>query len=201
MAHSARELRDRRLAGEYRQLMEFSDRSPLVTVQAVGHNMPPTEYMVTYNCKGYTDSSRRKITTGHKIHITLPSNYPQVPPIFQFKSNVWAPRFMNSFRASEHGNKVIDNYICIGHIGTPEIPLVNFVLGVGHMIQLQRDAPGMKPIDTRSLEGPDYSDQIVISETVDNSFFPGNHVVGIENLDITFIDDQDNIDDDIIILD
>lgn len=168
MGDSRRELRDRRLLGEYKELMEFSARSPLVKIEQQGQKFPPTEYLVTYDCVGYTDSSQKRTTTGHKVRITLPERYPQAPPIFQYESNVWSPRFFGSYTASEHGGKTIRNYICIGHVGRPDLPLRTFVIAVGHMIQLRRDAGDTKPVDTRSLEGPDFSDveeRILVSES------------------------------------
>lgn len=156
MADSRRELRDRRLLGEYKELMDLSSRSPLVKIEAVSRHFPPTEYMVTYNCLGYLDSSRTKTGTGHKVRITLTESYPQVPPIFQYETPIFAPYFMTQYAASEHGGKNISNYICIGHIGTPRLPLRNFVIGVGKMIQFRFDSrSGNKPLDTRSLEGAD----------------------------------------------
>lgn len=166
MSESRQQLRDKRLLGEYKELMEFSARSLLVKIEPVGPHFPPTEYLVTYNCLGYTDSSMTKTTTGHKMRITLPERYPEVPPIFQYESKVWAPAFFESYTASEHGGRTIRRYICIGHIGTPRLPLLAFVIGVGHMIQLRRDARGYKPIDTRSLEGPNVEELITVAEPV-----------------------------------
>lgn len=168
MGNTWQELRDRRLLGEYQELMEFSERSPLVKIEPADSNFPPAQYLVTYNCLGYTDSSMAKTTTGHKVRIILPANYPKVPPIFQYESKVWAPSFFESFTAREHDNRTIKHYICIGHIGTPKLSLRTFVIGVGHMIQLRRDAGNGKPLDTRSLEGQDFEEITVPPQTQDD---------------------------------
>jgi len=133
-------LRDERLKNEYEDIMKLSQYSPLISIEPVKGN-PPIEYLIVYNCKGYTDSSKKKIAECHKVRLNIPEGYPAKEPVFTALTPISHPHIFN-------------RYICVGHWSGPKLTLRQYIIGVGEMIQWKKGIDGnSKPIDNRELVG------------------------------------------------
>ncbi|CAG0935169.1 hypothetical protein TFLX_04001 [Thermoflexales bacterium] len=145
MAKIQREIDDERKENEYQDLMLLAQYSPLVKIEALdaGHGHPPTQYRITYTCRGYRAPG--SIAERFVVSMTLPADYPRVLPDFHCvePTSIYHPH-------------IHDDWICIGHQrGMPVgLPLREYVVGVGEMIQWRKDTDGLgKPVDERPLEG------------------------------------------------
>lgn len=145
MAKTQQQIDDERKENEYRDLMQLSQYSPLIKIKALdaGRGHPPTRYEIVYTCRG-------KLKTGgignrFLVRMTLPAIYPRDLPDFRC---VDPPTI-------DHPH-ILGDWICIGHEhGMPVgLPLREYVIGAGQMIQWQKDTEGRGgPVDNRPLVG------------------------------------------------
>lgn len=150
MSKSQRQLDDERKANEYQDLMQLSEYSPLIKIKALDAKggLPPTHYEITYTCRGYNRPGQ--MAERFVVYMVLGADYPRVLPLFQYDSAtpIYHPHVFPSLSG-------VSNYICIGHNNSMAIglPLREYVLGVGEMIQWRKDAGTNQPADVRSLVG------------------------------------------------
>jgi hypothetical protein len=146
---SQKQLDDERKENELQDLLKLSKYSSLIKVKAshTKQKNPPTYYEIEYKCKGYR--SPGKTAEYFKVYMTLPADYPRSLPIFQYdpKTPIHHKNIFSSYQG-------INQYICIGHDPAMSVglPLREYVIGVGQMIQWRKPAQG-KALDTRSLVG------------------------------------------------
>lgn len=146
-ARTLSELDDERKENEYNDLMQLSQYSPLITIKALDGRpgRPPTRYEIVYMCRGY--SVPGMIAERFVVNMSLPASYPRDLPYFEYDAStpIYHPHVFSHNR-----------WICIGHErGMPVgLPLRQYVIGVGEMIQWRKDTDGRGgPVDERSLVG------------------------------------------------
>lgn len=147
MAKTKAQIMEERKENEYRDLMQLSQYSPLVKIRALdaGRGRAPTRYEIIYTCRGYLDRGHRHIGNRFLVRMTLPADYPFCTPDFRC---VDPPTI-------DHPH-ILGDWICIGHQTRMPVglPLRQYVIGVGEMIQWRKATDGRgSPVDTRPLVG------------------------------------------------
>jgi ubiquitin-protein ligase len=142
------ELDDERLQREYEELMLLSECSDLIKVKATdgGKGRLPHHFDITYTCRGYKNA-RMEVGNNFLVHISLPADYPRALPlcVYDASTPIFHPHIF-----PELGG--INYYICIGHRLQVGLPLKEYVIGIGEMIQWKRDTDGRgAPVDLRPL--------------------------------------------------
>lgn len=146
-------LADIRKQNEFEDMMHLSAKSRFIKIRALdaGHGHPPTRYEIIYTCKGYYAPG--KIAERFLVYLTLTSAYPTELPLFQYDPStpIYHPNVFPEYSGTRH-------YICIGHDNrvVPGLPLRQYIIGVGHMIQ-HRKGYNLTPIDTRELVEDDHT--------------------------------------------
>jgi ubiquitin-protein ligase len=77
-----------------RQLRDFFDSHPAVTIKPIKGN-PPEQYEITYNIAGYTNPGKGepRLSTQHQIELAIPFGFPHFPPSCKPKSDIFHPDF------------------------------------------------------------------------------------------------------------
>jgi len=151
MAKTQREIDDERKENEYHDLMRLSQYSPLIKIRALdaGRGHPPTRYEIVYTCRGYRKPG--EIADRFVVRMRLPAAYPRELPYFEYdeQTPIYHPHVFENFYGRQR-------WICIGHQNDMAVglPLREYVIGVGEMIQWRRGVErGVRPVDERSLVG------------------------------------------------
>ncbi len=109
---------------DYSRIRNFTLRNRhLKIVGATGN--PPSKYTLLYTCKGYTGSDGG-VSSGHRVILTLPTDYPLAVPSFQFETPIF------------HPNIYADGEVCLGIDADqwlPGIPITTLIAKVGNMIR------------------------------------------------------------------
>jgi len=147
MAKTKAQIMEERKQNEYRDLMQLSQYSPLIKIRALdgGRGRAPTQYEIVYTCRGYLDWEHRHIGNRFVVRMTLPTDYPFCTPDVRCVD----PPTIN------HPH-IFGDWICIGHQTSMPVglPLRQYVIGVGEMIQWHKATDGRGgPVDTRPLVG------------------------------------------------
>lgn len=153
---SQSQIDDERKENELRDLIKLSEYSPLIKIKSLdsGQGHPPTRYQIEYTCHGYSKPGVK--ADFFRVFMTLPADYPRSLPIFQYDPKT--PIYHNNVFTSYQG---INQYICIGHDNSMPVglPLREYVVGVGQMIQWRKPDIGIKnAVDDRPLVGKEPDD-------------------------------------------
>lgn len=147
MAKTKAQLVEERKGNEYKDLMQLSQYSPLIKIRPLdaGRGRAPTKYEIVYTCRGYVDRHKNDVRDRFVLEMELKANYPYELPDFHC---VDPPHI-------DHPH-ILGNWVCIGHQTNMPLglPLRQYVIGVGEMIQWRKATDGRGgPLDTRPLVG------------------------------------------------
>ena len=117
------DIRLRRLASDYEQVMKDFANHKNIVVKPVG-DIPPEKYHVTYYVNGIYLLPDGQIETlnKHEVEITLHADYPRYKPVCTIMTPIWHPNFR-------------DGQICIGDIWGAGESLSDIIINIGDMIQ------------------------------------------------------------------
>jgi predicted Zn finger-like uncharacterized protein len=117
-------VRLRRLQADYQRLQEFVKRHPRVElIQAVGS--PPEQYQLQYQIRSLRQKDDRLVEADtHLVEITLPRNYPRVPPQCRMLTPIFHPN-------------IAPHAICIGDHWSAGEPLSSLVARIGELLAYQ----------------------------------------------------------------
>ena len=117
-------VRLRRLQADYEKMRDYVNRHPrLQLIQADG--TPPERYQLEYRIRSLrqTDDDLSTVKS-HMVEITLPLNYPRMPPQCRMLTPIFHPN-------------IAPHAICIGDHWSPGEPLWSIVARIGEMIAYQ----------------------------------------------------------------
>lgn len=153
-------VRDMRLLQDWRKIKRMADAVPFLTIKRL-KGQPPTEYILTFNLKGYVNGSGT-IAHGHDVRLIFPEKYPlAAPPKFAFLKGLF------------HPNVYLNGDVCHGwylNNWNPAINISDFIVDIAKMICFKTDSYNMSspanyscdkewiakhiiPIDNTSLGG------------------------------------------------
>lgn len=117
-------VRLRRLQADFEKLSAYASRHPRVRlVQAEG--TPPERYQVEFQLRSLRqDGDRLVVVDRHLAEITLPRNYPRMPPQCRMLTPIFHPN-------------IAPHAICIGDHWNAGEPLWSMVMRIGEMIAYQ----------------------------------------------------------------
>jgi ubiquitin-protein ligase len=117
-------LRLRRLAADYEKLREFVRRHPrLKLVSASGE--PPEQYQLEYRIRSLRQTPDGVEFVGsHTVEITLPRDYPRMPPQCRMLTPVFHPN-------------IAPHAICVGDHWSAGEPIGSIVARIGEMLAYQ----------------------------------------------------------------
>jgi ubiquitin-protein ligase len=156
-------IREQRLASEYRRMQQLVEQSSMITF--AGNGEPPDEYIVTFSCLGLSDPNTS--SNKHLVHMYLDAEFPRRPPVVSFLSQIFHPNVMSPIQspriqqwlremlavtandpaAQDTLNKLIENpelrkgHVCLDTLNlnwSPFITLDLVCLELGEMIQYKR---------------------------------------------------------------
>jgi predicted Zn finger-like uncharacterized protein len=117
-------VRLRRLHADYQRLQDFVKRHPRVQlIQSDGN--PPERYQVQYEIRSLRQKDGRLVVVdNHLVEITLPLNYPRLPPQCRMLTPIFHPN-------------IAPHAICIGDHWSPGETLSSIVARIGELIAYQ----------------------------------------------------------------
>jgi ubiquitin-protein ligase len=117
-------VRLRRLQADYQKLQDFVRRHPRVQlVQAQGD--PPERYQLQFQVRSLRQKDDQLVVAkDHLVEISLPLNYPRVPPQCRMLTPIFHPN-------------IAPHAICIGDHWTAGEPLPSIVARIGEMLAYQ----------------------------------------------------------------
>ncbi len=117
-------VRLRRLQADYEKMRDYVNRHPrLQLIQAEG--APPERYQLEYRIRSLRQVDDDLSTVkSHMVEITLPLNYPRMPPQCRMLTPIFHPN-------------IAPHAICIGDHWSPGEPLWSIVARIGEMIAYQ----------------------------------------------------------------
>jgi ubiquitin-protein ligase len=117
-------VRLRRLQADYEKLRDYVNRHPrLQLIQAEG--TPPERYQLELKIRGLRQKDGElAVVKSHMIEISLPINYPRLPPQCRMLTPVFHPN-------------IAPHAICIGDHWSPGEPLWSIVARIGELIAYQ----------------------------------------------------------------
>jgi ubiquitin-protein ligase len=117
-------LRLRRLAADYDRLREFVERHPrLKLLSAAGD--PPEQYQIEYKIRSLRQiDDELKFVAQHTVEITLPRDYPRMPPQCRMLTPVFHPN-------------IAPHAICVGDHWSAGEPIGSIVARIGEMLAYQ----------------------------------------------------------------
>lgn len=121
--------RSRRLAADYKGILEAFSQHPYIQFQILEGD-PPVRYLLTYRVNGLRWDKRlqRPVETDfHQAEIYLHRDYPRFKPRCTMKTELFHPNF--------------GDWICVGDYWAAGEKLTDIVIQIGQMIQYQKYNP------------------------------------------------------------
>jgi predicted Zn finger-like uncharacterized protein len=117
-------VRLRRLQADYQQVQDYVYRHPRVKlIQSEGE--PPERYQLQYQIRSLRQKDDRLLeVNNHMVEISLPRNYPRVPPQCRMLTPIFHPN-------------IAPHAICIGDHWSAGEPLASIVARIGELIAYQ----------------------------------------------------------------
>lgn len=156
--------RDMRLQSDYESLQKLARESGGTLIIDSTRGTPPTEYLLTYRCRGIEsigEGGRPVYRTVHKARIKLPAKYPApfAPPLVEMTTPLFHPHV--------YPNRTV----CLGVWQTSEY-LDELALRLGAMLQFDRRCLNIQ--DPANEQAVEWAQKNLLLLPTDNCTFYGD---------------------------
>jgi hypothetical protein len=111
--------------------MNAAERSPFIQIAEIDamEGWPAEKYIVTYTCRGLArlaDDGTPEFSDHHQMKLELSSAFPANEPSLLWMTDIWHPNIGH-----------VTRHVCTNELATwyPQKSLLDFVVGIGEMIQ------------------------------------------------------------------
>jgi hypothetical protein len=118
----------------YTDLMNAAQRSPFIQVTPVDamEGWPAEKYIITFTCKGLSRLSPDgipELSEHHEMKLEFSSSFPANEPSLLWMTDIWHPNI---------GHQT--HHVCTNELSNwyPQKSLMDFVVGIGEMVQYKR---------------------------------------------------------------